>query len=338
MATTGSVADGGPRRRRRELGPAAPRRRCSSSGASRRRRPRCTPSARSAASSTSTSGRRRWRSAPPRPSAPTTTRSSSYREHGHCLAKGSDPRRIMAELFGRRDGLSKGKGGSMHLFDKSVNFLGGHGDRRRAPAARRRRRLRDQVPGRRPGGAVLLRRRRGARGRVPRVDEPGRALEAARHLHLREQPLRHGHRHPPGARADRDLELRRDLRHARRAGGRHGRAGRARVRGARGRAGAARQGARADRGPHLPVPRPLHARSRRARCTGPRRRSSARSCATRSSLFSERCAAGRRRSTEADLRHDREGGERPGRRGGGVRRGLAGAAARSGCFTDVYKD
>src|SRR5436190_2022937 len=51
---------------------------------------------------------------------------SSYREHGHCLAKGSDPRRMMAELFGRRDGLSKGKGGSMHLFDKTVNFLGGH--------------------------------------------------------------------------------------------------------------------------------------------------------------------------------------------------------------------
>src|SRR3989304_4454903 len=51
---------------------------------------------------------------------------SAYREHGHCLAKGSDPRRMMAELFGRRDGLSKGKGGSMHLFDKSKNFLGGH--------------------------------------------------------------------------------------------------------------------------------------------------------------------------------------------------------------------
>jgi pyruvate dehydrogenase E1 component alpha subunit len=51
---------------------------------------------------------------------------SSYREHGHCLAKGSDPRRAMAELFGRRDGLCKGKGGSMHLFDRSVNFLGGH--------------------------------------------------------------------------------------------------------------------------------------------------------------------------------------------------------------------
>ncbi|HTY77221.1 MAG TPA: pyruvate dehydrogenase (acetyl-transferring) E1 component subunit alpha [Candidatus Bathyarchaeia archaeon] len=52
---------------------------------------------------------------------------SSYREHGHCLAKGSDPKHVMAELFGRMGGLSKGKGGSMHLFDKSVNFLGGHG-------------------------------------------------------------------------------------------------------------------------------------------------------------------------------------------------------------------
>src|SRR4029453_921906 len=52
---------------------------------------------------------------------------SSYREHGHCVAKGSDPRKVMAELFGRMGGLSKGKGGSMHLFDKSVNFLGGHG-------------------------------------------------------------------------------------------------------------------------------------------------------------------------------------------------------------------
>jgi pyruvate dehydrogenase E1 component alpha subunit len=51
---------------------------------------------------------------------------SAYREHGHCLAKGSDPRLAMAELYGRRDGLAKGKGGSMHLFDKRVNFLGGH--------------------------------------------------------------------------------------------------------------------------------------------------------------------------------------------------------------------
>src|SRR6266571_5103406 len=52
---------------------------------------------------------------------------SSYREHGHCLAKGSEPRRIMAEIFGRMDGVSRGKGGSIHLCDKGVNFLGGHG-------------------------------------------------------------------------------------------------------------------------------------------------------------------------------------------------------------------
>ena len=51
---------------------------------------------------------------------------AGYREHGHALAKGADPRRVMAELFGRRDGVSKGKGGSMHMFDRNVNFLGGH--------------------------------------------------------------------------------------------------------------------------------------------------------------------------------------------------------------------
>jgi pyruvate dehydrogenase E1 component subunit alpha len=51
---------------------------------------------------------------------------AGYREHGHILAKGGDPRRVMAELFGRRDGVSKGKGGSMHMFDRSINFLGGH--------------------------------------------------------------------------------------------------------------------------------------------------------------------------------------------------------------------
>jgi pyruvate dehydrogenase E1 component alpha subunit len=50
-----------------------------------------------------------------------------YREHGHALAKGADPRRCMAELFGRKDGLCKGKGGSMHFFDKERNFLGGTG-------------------------------------------------------------------------------------------------------------------------------------------------------------------------------------------------------------------
>ncbi len=52
---------------------------------------------------------------------------SSYRDHGHCLAKGSDPRAVMAELFGRATGVSRGKGGSMHLFDDKRRFLGGYG-------------------------------------------------------------------------------------------------------------------------------------------------------------------------------------------------------------------
>ena len=52
---------------------------------------------------------------------------TSYRDHGQALARGVPPRKVMAELFGRADGCSGGKGGSMHIFDKSVNFLGGHG-------------------------------------------------------------------------------------------------------------------------------------------------------------------------------------------------------------------
>ena len=51
---------------------------------------------------------------------------SHYREHGHALARGMEPRRVMAELFGRSGGTSKGKGGSMHLFNAELGFLGGY--------------------------------------------------------------------------------------------------------------------------------------------------------------------------------------------------------------------
>ena len=51
---------------------------------------------------------------------------ASYREHGHALAKGMSARAVMAELFGKATGCSKGKGGSMHMFDKDLGFLGGH--------------------------------------------------------------------------------------------------------------------------------------------------------------------------------------------------------------------
>ena len=52
---------------------------------------------------------------------------TSYRDHGHMLATGMDPRGVMAELTGRRDGYSHGKGGSMHMFSREKNFFGGHG-------------------------------------------------------------------------------------------------------------------------------------------------------------------------------------------------------------------
>src|SRR3954462_14546895 len=52
---------------------------------------------------------------------------STYRSHGHALVRGTDPDAVMAELFGRKDGVSKGRGGSMHMFDLERRFMGGYG-------------------------------------------------------------------------------------------------------------------------------------------------------------------------------------------------------------------
>ncbi|HEX9885815.1 MAG TPA: pyruvate dehydrogenase (acetyl-transferring) E1 component subunit alpha [Longimicrobiales bacterium] len=52
---------------------------------------------------------------------------TAYRDHTQAIAKGVDPKRVMAELFGRVDGSSRGKGGSMHIFDAAAGFMGGHG-------------------------------------------------------------------------------------------------------------------------------------------------------------------------------------------------------------------
>ena len=52
---------------------------------------------------------------------------TAYRDHGHMLATGMEPKRVMAELTGRRHGYAKGKGGSMHMFSVAKNFYGGHG-------------------------------------------------------------------------------------------------------------------------------------------------------------------------------------------------------------------
>ncbi|TAE40468.1 MAG: pyruvate dehydrogenase (acetyl-transferring) E1 component subunit alpha [Runella slithyformis] len=52
---------------------------------------------------------------------------TAYRDHGIPLALGTDPKAVMAELYGKATGTTKGKGGSMHIFDKERNFIGGHG-------------------------------------------------------------------------------------------------------------------------------------------------------------------------------------------------------------------
>ena len=52
---------------------------------------------------------------------------TAYRDHAHPLALGTSPNAVMAELFAKATGCSKGKGGSMHMFDKEVGFMGGHG-------------------------------------------------------------------------------------------------------------------------------------------------------------------------------------------------------------------
>src|SRR5437763_13807859 len=51
---------------------------------------------------------------------------SSYREHGHAIVKGMDPRSVMAELFGKITGCSKGKGGSMHMWSNELGMMGGN--------------------------------------------------------------------------------------------------------------------------------------------------------------------------------------------------------------------
>lgn len=58
---------------------------------------------------------------------PTDRVITAYRDHAHPLVMGSDPKLVMAELYGKATGLSKGKGGSMHMFDKERNLFGGHG-------------------------------------------------------------------------------------------------------------------------------------------------------------------------------------------------------------------
>ncbi len=69
----------------------------------------------------------------------------TYRTHGHAIARGTDPKNVMAEIFGREDGTARGRGGSMHIFDGERRFMGGYGIVGGTPPDRRHRaRLRPQ--------------------------------------------------------------------------------------------------------------------------------------------------------------------------------------------------
>ena len=118
---------------------------------------------------------------------------TSYREHAHAIAKGMTPESVMAELYGKATGCSKGKGGSMHMFDKEVNFLGGHAivggqiPLATGVAFASKYKGTDQVTLCFFGEAAVN------QGAFHESLEYGPALEAALHLHLRKQSIRHGH-------------------------------------------------------------------------------------------------------------------------------------------------
>ena len=191
---------------------------------------------------------------------------------------------VMAEMYGKASGCSGGRGGSMHIFDAETNLYGGNAIVGGGLPLAVGLALADRMRGETPRHRLLLRRRRGGRGRVPRDDEPCRALGAAGALRLREQRLRHGLGAGPLRVRDRHPRQGGGLRHGGRGRRRHGR-GRRRGRGPpRGRRDPRATAAAVPRMPDLPLPgafdvrRPALPRQGRGRGLA---RTRARSCASR---------------------------------------------------------
>ena len=140
---------------------------------------------------------------------------TAYRDHGHMLACGMDPKGVMAELTGRAHRLFQGQGRLDAHVQRREEVLRRPRHRRRAGPARHRARLRQQVSRQRRGDAHLFRRRRRQPGPGLRSLQHGRALEAARRLRHREQPIRHGHERRALQRRDAVLQARRVVQHSR---------------------------------------------------------------------------------------------------------------------------
>ena len=190
-----------------------------------------------------------------------TTSSRTTASTATSSARGIDPNRVMAELFGKETGVSRGP----RRLDAPVRRRGPlHGrlrHRRRAVAAGDGRRAGHLPQGHRRGRGLPDGRRHHQHRRLARVAEHRPALEAAGDLPDRQQPVRHGHQRREGLGGAGAVQEGLRLRHARRAGGRQRRAGRARRDAAGRRAGP--RGEAADRAgdDQLPPARPLGGRS-----------------------------------------------------------------------------
>ena len=120
---------------------------------------------------------------------------TAYRDHVQAIVRGMDPKAVMAELYGRVDGCSGGMGGSMHMFDRSLNFMGGHAIvGTHVPIAAGvgyAIRYREEDA----GLPVPVRRLGRQRRAVPRGVQHGGQVRASGRIRVREQLLRDGHRH-----------------------------------------------------------------------------------------------------------------------------------------------
>ena len=118
---------------------------------------------------------------------------TAYRDHGHMLVTGMDPRRVMAELTGRATGYSKGKGGSMHMFARDKRFFGGHGIVGACVPIGTGLAFAHKY--REDGGVCLCFFGDGAtnQGQVYRIVQHGGLVAPAGGLRDREQQIRHGH-------------------------------------------------------------------------------------------------------------------------------------------------